>query len=154
VVSSLHEDAEGSLWVAAATGLWRWNPGPPTPLFIGTNPELPRLRAKGDHGSGVVVAVDRRPSNRRPKKLVDYPLHGVPSPLTARTCPARSQRWTVDRHKTSHGVVHSYEGKTSLFTHGDGPHEAIGWIALFEDREGTIWGCYLPTVWISFVSLR
>src|SRR5208282_723925 len=29
-VSSLYEDTDGRLWVAAATGLWRWRPGLPT----------------------------------------------------------------------------------------------------------------------------
>ena len=29
-VASLYEDRDGNLWVGAATGLWRWRPGPPT----------------------------------------------------------------------------------------------------------------------------
>ena len=26
---SLYEDSQGNLWAGAATGLWRWKPGPP-----------------------------------------------------------------------------------------------------------------------------
>src|SRR5262249_40256748 len=26
---ALYEDSKGSLWVSAATGVWRWEPGPP-----------------------------------------------------------------------------------------------------------------------------
>jgi signal transduction histidine kinase/ligand-binding sensor domain-containing protein len=135
VVSSLHEDADGSLWVAAATGLWRWNPGPPTRYLSERIPSFQGF-AQGDHGSGVVVAVD---SVRQivGQKLVDYPLHGVPSPLTAAHV-LRDRNGGLWIGTNVHGVVHSYEGKTSLFTHGDGlTSDRV--IALFEDREGTIW---------------
>ena len=51
------------------------------PLSVGTNPELQDF-AQGDHGSGLIVAID---SVRQivGDKFMDYPLHGVPSPLTA-----------------------------------------------------------------------
>ena len=29
MVLSLYEDSGGNLWAGAATGLWRWKPGPP-----------------------------------------------------------------------------------------------------------------------------
>jgi signal transduction histidine kinase/ligand-binding sensor domain-containing protein len=135
VVSSLHEDADGSLWVAAATGLWRWNPGPPTRYLSERIPSFQGF-AQGDHGSGVLVAVD---SVRQivGQKLVDYPLHGVPAPLTAAHV-LRDRNGGLWIGTNVHGLVHSYEGKTSLFTHGDGlTSDRV--IAVFEDREGTIW---------------
>ena len=70
-------------------------------------------------------------------KLVDYPLHGVPSPLTAAHL-LRDRNGGLWIGTNAHGVVHSYEGKTSLFSHRDGlSSDRV--IALFEDREGTIW---------------
>ena len=71
------------------------------------------------------------------KELVNYPLQGAPSPLTA-------QIVLRDRHgglwigTRAHGLVHSYEGKNFLFTQADGL-TADSVVALFEDREGTIW---------------
>ena len=71
------------------------------------------------------------------EKLVEYPLHGVPSPLTAAHL-LRDRNGGLWIGTNAHGVVHSYEGKTSLFSHRDGlSSDRV--IALFEDREGTIW---------------
>jgi signal transduction histidine kinase/ligand-binding sensor domain-containing protein len=135
VVASLHEDAAGNLWVAAGTGLWRWNPGPPTRYLSERIPSFQGF-AQGDHGSGVVVAVD---SVRQivGQKLVDYPLHGVPSPLTAAHV-LRDRNGGLWIGTNAHGLVHSFEGETSIFTHSDGM-SSDRVVALFEDREGTIW---------------
>ena len=47
--SSLYEDRTGNLWVGAASGLWRWRPGPPKRYAI---PD-PRITAslKADDGN-------------------------------------------------------------------------------------------------------
>ena len=62
---------------------------------------------------------------------------GVPSPLTA-TSVLRDRDGGLWVGTTAHGLVHSYGGKTSLFTHNDGLSSDQVY-ALFEDREGTIW---------------
>ncbi|MGC1450863.1 MAG: two-component regulator propeller domain-containing protein [Candidatus Sulfotelmatobacter sp.] len=135
VVTSLYEDSDGSLWVAAATGLWRWNPGPPTRF---PSPRIPSFQAftHGDDGSGVIVALD---SVRQivGGNLIDYPLPGAPLPLTAAHL-LRDRNGGLWIGTSGHGLVHSYQGKTSVFAHSDGlSGDRV--IALFEDHEGTIW---------------
>jgi signal transduction histidine kinase/streptogramin lyase len=91
---------------------------------------------QGDHGSGLVVAVG---SVRQiiGRTVTDYPLHGVPLPLTAGTV-LRDGNGGLWIGTTAHGIVHSYEGKTSAFTHNDGLSSDQVY-ALFEGREGSIW---------------
>ena len=134
-VVSLYEDSDGSLWVGATNGLWRWNPGPPT-RYLATPIQNRQNLAQGDHGSGLIVAIDsiRQIAGTR---VMDYPLDGVPSPLTA-TSLLRDRNGGLWIGTSAHGLVHSYQGKTSLFTHNDGlSSDQVS--ALFEDREGTIW---------------
>ena len=135
VVASLYEDSDGSLWVGAATGLWRWRPGPPT-RYLAAPISRGGKMTQGDHGSGLVVAVG---SVRQiiGRTVTDYPLHGVPLPLTAGTV-LRDRNGGLWIGTTAHGIVHSYEGKTSVFTHNDGLSSDQVY-ALFEGREGSIW---------------
>jgi len=135
VVASLYEDSDGGLWVGAATGLWRWKPGPPT-RYLAEPISRGGKMTQGDHGSGLVVAVG---SVRQiiERTVTDYPLHGVPLPLTAGTV-LRDRNGGLWIGTTAHGLVHSYEGKTSIFTHKDGLSSDQVY-ALFEGREGSIW---------------
>ncbi|MGB9432015.1 MAG: two-component regulator propeller domain-containing protein [Candidatus Acidiferrum sp.] len=135
VVTSLYEDSDGSLWVAAATGLWRWKPGPPARFPTARIPSFQAF-AQGDDGSGVILALD---SVRQivGGKLIDYPLPGSPLPLTAAHL-LRDRSRGLWIGTSAHGLVHSYQGKTSVFAHSDGlSGDRV--IALFEDREGTLW---------------
>jgi signal transduction histidine kinase len=135
VVASLYEDIDGSIWVGAATGLWQWTPGPPT-RYLATPISRGSRMTQGDHGAGLVVAVG---SVRQiiGKTVTDYPLHGVPLPLSAGTV-LRDRNGGLWIGTTVHGLVHSYEGKTSIFTHKDGLSSDQVY-ALFEGREGSIW---------------
>jgi signal transduction histidine kinase/ligand-binding sensor domain-containing protein len=134
-VASLYEDNDGSLWVGAATGLWRWTPGAPA-RYLATPIQTHQSLTQGDRGRGVLVAVDgiRQVAGT---EVIDYPLRGGPSPLTA-TSVLQDGNGGLWIGTAAHGLVHSYEGKTSLFTHEDGlSSDEV--LALFEDREGTIW---------------
>jgi len=135
VVASLYEDTDGDLWVGAATGLWRWRPGAPT-RYLATPISRGGKMTQDDHGSGLLIAVD---SVRRilGRTVTDYPLPGVPGRLTAATV-LRDRNGGLWIGTTTHGLVHSYEGKTSIFTYADGlaSDQVFG---VFEDREGTIW---------------
>ena len=61
----------------------------------------------------------------------------MPLPLTAGTV-LRDRNGGLWIGTTVHGLVHSYEGKTSIFTHKDGLSSDQVY-ALFEGREGSIW---------------
>jgi signal transduction histidine kinase/ligand-binding sensor domain-containing protein len=135
VVASLYEDIDGSMWVGAATGLWQWTPGPPTRYWATPISQGGKM-TQGDHGAGLVVAVGRV---RRiiGKTVTDYPLHGVPLPLSAGAV-LRDRNGGLWIGTTAHGLVHSHEGKTSTFTHNDGLSSDQVY-ALFEGSEGSIW---------------
>ena len=134
-VASLYEDVDGSLWVGAATGVWRWNAGSPTRYL---DRPIPNSQAftQGDHGAGAMVAVDSI-YQLAGGSFVNFSLQGAPSPLTARTL-LRDRRGGLWIGTQAHGIVHSYESKTFLFTQADGLTSDLV-VALFEDREGTIW---------------
>jgi len=135
VVASLYEDGDGSLWVGASTGLWRWRPGPTRYLAAPISQGGGKM-AQGDHGAGLVVAVG---SVRQivGKTVTDYPLPGVPSPLAAGSV-LRDRNGGLWIGTNGHGIVHSYEGKTSAFTHNDGLSSDQVY-AVFEGREASIW---------------
>ena len=70
-------------------------------------------------------------------RVTDYPLHGVPAPLLAGTV-LRDRDGGLWIGSIAHGIVHSYEGKTTMFTLNDGLSSDVVY-GLFEDREGSIW---------------
>jgi ligand-binding sensor domain-containing protein/signal transduction histidine kinase len=134
-VFSLYEDSDGSLWVGASSGVWRWKPGPPTRHSAASIIERQSL-TQGDHGSGIIVATDgiRQIVGTR---VIDYPVDGLPSPFNSAELlrDRNGGLWIGTRVR---GLVRSFEGRTSLFTHKDGlSGDEVK--ALFEDREGTIW---------------
>jgi len=134
-VASLHEDGDGSLWVGAGTGLWRWTPGAPA-RYSTTPIQTHQSLTVGDRGNDVLVAVGGI-HQVAGAGLVDYPLRGVPSVLSA-TSVLRDRNDGLWIATAAHGLVHTYEGKASLFTHEDGlSSDEV--LALFEDQEGTIW---------------
>jgi signal transduction histidine kinase/ligand-binding sensor domain-containing protein len=135
VVASLYADSNGSLWVGATTGLWRWGPGTPT-RFLATPISRGGGMTQGDHGSSVIVAIGHV-REIMGRTVRDYPLQGVPSRLTAATV-LRDRDGGLWIGTAAHGLVHSYEGKTSTFAQRDGLSSDQVY-ALFEGREGSIW---------------
>jgi signal transduction histidine kinase/ligand-binding sensor domain-containing protein len=136
-VQSLYEGSDGSLWVAARNGLWRWKPDPPV-LYLATPVTERQSLAQGDQGSVLVVAVgDGSIRQLTGAGVTDYPVPGLPSSLdAARVLRDRHGGLWIGTH--THGILHVMDGKTSRFTHTDGlSSDQVK--ALFEDREGTIW---------------
>jgi signal transduction histidine kinase/ligand-binding sensor domain-containing protein len=134
-VASLYEDGDGSLWVGSGTGLWRWTPGAPG-HYLATPIQTHQSLTLGDRGKDVLVAVDGI-HQVAGTQVVEYPLRGVPSPLSA-TSVLRDRNGGLWIGTAAHGLVHAYEGKASRFTREDGlSSDQV--LALFEDREGTIW---------------
>src|ERR1019366_5927178 len=107
-------------------------PGPPS-RYLATPISMGGKMTQGDQGSGLIVAVG---SVRRiiGRTVTDYRLPGVPLPLFAGTV-LRDRNGGLWIGTTAHGLVHSYAGKTSMFTHNEGlSSDQV--FPLFEGREG------------------
>jgi signal transduction histidine kinase/ligand-binding sensor domain-containing protein len=132
-IFSLFDD-RGTLWLAAATGLWRWTPGNPTryatPLssvkdVLGVS-EGPLLIATID---GVKQLVD--------EKLETYRIKGIDRSFQA-------NKLLLDRDgglwigTFRNGLIHAHQERADVLFPSDGlSGDSIN--VLFEDRERNIW---------------
>ena len=136
-VYSSYEDSAGNLWLGAATGLWRWKPGPPQ-LYPIPDAALGGIYSLVEGDNGALLMAMRAGIKRfvEPNSEV-YPLPGASRQFT----PHRMLRdrngglWigTQDR-----GLLHVHQGRTDRF----GPLDGLtgDYVEnLFEDREGNIW---------------
>jgi signal transduction histidine kinase/ligand-binding sensor domain-containing protein len=133
-VLSLYEDSRGNLWAGAATGLWRWKPGP-SKLYPMPDPEI-RALIDGDNG-GLLISM-----HGGIRQLVDGKVEAYSLPGSGRQFNA--DRLLRDRNgglwigTNDRGLLHVHEGRTDLFMQSDGlSGDFIS--RLFEDREGNIW---------------
>ena len=134
-VLSLHEDSGGNLWAGAASGLWRWKPGPPMHYPISDQASEINALVEGDNG----VIWMAMPGGIR--QLVNGKVETNPPPRFGRHF--RPNRLLRDHDGglwigTQEGLLHTHQGRTDLFTRPDGLsgdfiHD------LFEDREGNVW---------------
>ncbi len=123
-----------TLWVGAASGLWRWTPRPAANYVMPTRSVNDLLR--GADGT-LLIATLGGIRQLAGDALVPYPIPGVDSPFNA-------QRLLLDRQKglwigtTDRGLIHVHQGRTDQFSRLDGL--SSDWVgALFEDREGNVW---------------
>ena len=142
-VSSLYEDRSGNLWAGTASGLWRWQPGPPkrypTPPM-----ELTGVTESGD-GRLVIAAYGAGLLQLAGDKVGPYPIRSAILPKTA--LPDRdvdSNKLLRDRDgglwigTVERGLIHIHQGRTDVFTRSDGLSGDVV-LSLFEDREDNIW---------------
>lgn len=134
-VQSLYEDSEGALWVGTYSGVWRWKPGSPT-RYLETQLLSRGTLTEGAHGSGLIIGTD---SFRQivGGRVMDYPVPGLPPSFYAAGL-LRDHNGGLWIGTVAQGLLHSYAGKTSRFTHNDGLSSDQVKV-LFEDREGSIW---------------
>jgi ligand-binding sensor domain-containing protein/signal transduction histidine kinase len=132
-VISLYEDSHGYLWAGAATGLWRWKPGPPK---LYPMPDLAGALTEGDD-DGLLIVMRQGIRRLVNEKAEAYPLPDIGQPIR----PIRSLR---DRNgglwvgTAGQGLLHFQHGRADLFARSDGlSGDFIS--NLFEDREGNIW---------------
>ncbi|HTS28286.1 MAG TPA: two-component regulator propeller domain-containing protein [Bryobacteraceae bacterium] len=131
-VFSLYEDKAGNLWAGAATGIWRWKPGPPK-FYPMRDP--PNDLIEGDNGT-LLVATSVGITQLDDGKAKVYPLRDVGRQF-------RATRLFRDRNGalwigTGKGLLHVHQGRTDQFARPDGlsgPYVS----KFFEDREGNIW---------------
>ena len=134
-VESLYEDGRGNLWVAAATGLWRWKPGPPKHYPALAPLDTFQTLMEGENGT-LLIAV-----HGGIKQLVEEKTEAYPLPGDGRFIPHRLFRdrdgglWIGTRGQ---GLLHTHRGRTDLYAPLDGLSGDDVEI-FFEDREGSIW---------------
>ena len=130
-VFSLLDDA-GTLWVGAASGLWRLTSGDPTLHTTARNiSDLLRL------GNGRLLTVTSNGLRQLAGNRLDpYRIPGLERP-------SRALRLLADRDGaawigTAAGLLHVHDGQADLFARSDGLSGDIV-RDLFEDREGNLW---------------
>jgi signal transduction histidine kinase/ligand-binding sensor domain-containing protein len=135
-VISLHVDRKRALWVGAATGLWRWRPGPPLHVEM---PSLTEIHAIADGGDAAVLLA----LNRDIRRLADGRLEPEPLTLDGLTT-INPTALLYDRDGSlwigtqTRGVFHVARGRVQRFTRNDGlSGDFVS--DLFEDTEGNVW---------------
>ncbi|WP_280155761.1 sensor histidine kinase [Piscinibacter sp. XHJ-5] len=135
-VAALHEDSHARLWVVAASGLWRWRPGPPQryPL-VGHVPAGIGSQAIDKDGTlllgtrGGIVRVDDG-------RVDPLALAGVAGPVLYESLLRDRQGalWIG----TEQGLLHLHDGRVDRYALADGlSNDSVH--RIFEDREGNIW---------------
>jgi signal transduction histidine kinase/ligand-binding sensor domain-containing protein len=135
-VGALYEDSGGNLWAAAATGVWRWKPGPPEhyPLPDPVNGYPQTLIGGGNRA--LLVIRNGGIQQLLNGKAEAYPLPGIGQQINANNL--LRDRNGVLWIGTTRGLLHVHQGRTDVFTQSDGlSGDHIS--CLFEDREGSIW---------------
>jgi ligand-binding sensor domain-containing protein len=135
-VESLYEDSGGHLWAGTATGLWRWKPGPPQryspPHLIESDQAILE-----DEAPSRLIVLCQGVWRMAEGKAEPYPLRGVPWPFTPLNI-LRDRDGGLWIGTLEHGLLHSYRGRTDVFSRSDGL-SGNHIRSLFEDREGNIW---------------
>lgn len=132
---NLYEDSKDNLWVGVKDGLWRWKPGPPK--FYPLPGEPDGIQCFGEDSDGTLLVG----WNGEIHRFIDgktevYSIQGVGQ--------LRSRRMLRDRDGSlwigtyNEGLVHVHQGKADIFGLSQGLSGEAA-IALFEDREGSIW---------------
>jgi signal transduction histidine kinase/ligand-binding sensor domain-containing protein len=135
-VLSLCEDSSGNLWAGAATGLWRWKPGPPKLFPIPERQEIRNL-IEGDNGA-ILISLSVGIRQLRDGKVEPYPLSANWPPFKPESL-LRDREGSIWIGTEDHGLLHVHQGKLDVFLQPDGLTSEQTVPDLFEDREGTIW---------------
>jgi signal transduction histidine kinase/ligand-binding sensor domain-containing protein len=137
-IEHLFEDSQKTVWVASATGLWSWKPGPPKRYSMPSP-----IQSTGQtlvEGSQGALLVSTAAGMRR---FVNEKADVYPLPNDGRKL--KTNKLFLDRNGAlwvgaadAGGLAHVHDGKTDLFSVADGlsgDHIDL----LFEDREGDMW---------------
>jgi len=142
-VPGLLEDSSGNLWAKAASGLWRWKPGPPQ--RYATPPLEVSALNKTDDGRLVIAVRGGGLLQFTGDKVEPFPVRSAMHPkalLGDRDVDAN--KLLLDRDgglwigTVERGLIHLHRGRTDVFRRSDGLSGDVV-LSLFEDREGNIW---------------
>jgi signal transduction histidine kinase len=134
-VLSLCEDSSGYLWAGAATGLWRWKPGPPK-VYSMPEVEIRHLN-DGDNGT-ILISMAGGIRQFRNGKVEPYAPSASWPQLKAESL-LRDRDGALWIGTQDRGLVHLHQGRLDVFAQTDGLSGDQTSRELFEDREGTIW---------------
>lgn len=135
-IRSIHVGGDGTLWVGASTGLWRWGPG--TPRLYPDGNDTASLDIVTDSGGSVITA------EQREVRFMTSAGENQTAPWRVGREPLRA--WALLRDSdaglwigtSGQGLVHRRGEEQVVYTRADGlsGNEVSD---IFEDREGNIW---------------
>ena len=133
---SVFEDRKSAVWVASATGVWRWRPGPPVQFRLPDGVRSVDSFVELDDGALLLGTNDGM------KQIVDgriqnYELPDVAGPLSVRHL-LRSHDGSL-WIGTGGGLLHVHQGREETFRTTDGLSGDLVASRILEDREGSIW---------------
>ena len=135
-VVALYEDSRGTLWAGVKDGLWQWRPG--APAFHSIRGEPDGIRAIAEDKDGTLLVGWKGGIHRFSNGKIEHaPINPTSHRFTAKRM-LRDRNGGLWIGTTDRGLVHMHEGRTDVFTAGDGlSGDTVN--CLFEDREGNIW---------------
>ena len=135
-VAKMYEDAKGTVWAVAQSGIWRWRPGPPEfyplPFGIDTTHGITE-----DEAGNLLVGLGGGIRRFHDGKTEAFRLPGKLQPFTVRTMldDRDGGLWIAAYHA---GLIHVHRGRVDVFGQADGlSSDEV--MALYEDRENNLW---------------
>ena len=134
MVSSLHEDSTGNIWVGTPSGLWRWGPASPRHYAM---PETQLNDLTSGDGGELLIAMPGGIKQLVHEELESYPAQAVGKRVNANRL-LRDRDGSIWIGTLDRGLIHIHSGRTDTFSRSDGLSGNLIF-SLFEDREGNIW---------------
>jgi signal transduction histidine kinase/ligand-binding sensor domain-containing protein len=135
-VGTLYEDGKGNLWVTAASGLWRWKPGPSRRVSITDwSGGLQSISESAD--GALLVEVHTEVVRVVGDKVEAFYLPAF-QPRPRVTALLRDRDGALWIGTSNQGLLHVHQGRTDAFRRSDGL-SGNNVDRLFEDHEGNIW---------------
>ncbi len=134
-VTALYENHKGNLWVSAATGLWRWVPGPPEHYTFPRGVVSAESLIEDDNGA-FLISTYTGLKQFVGGKIESYTLPGISGQFNpARILRSRDGGLWIG---SLQGLLHLHQGRVDVFKASDGL-SADFVSTIFEDSEGNLW---------------
>ena len=135
LTAELVEDADGNLWVASNTGVWRWSPGVPQQFFRYHSVADIDAITQSEEGT-LVIATSQGFRTIKGGRIRDYSIAGIDPGMRPRSIHRTNDGalWIAGRQ----GLYHVHDGRVDSFGLADGLSGSVV-IDIHEDREGNVW---------------
>ena len=133
-VFALYEDRRNNLWVSAATGLWRWAPGPRRRYSFPAGVTYSDLLTEDDNGV-LLLGTEQGLKQLVGGKIQSYSIPRLPPHIRPHFFRSTDgSLWIL----TGQGLLRLHNGRIDKFSASDGlSGDHVN--AIFEDREGSVW---------------